>query len=106
VVDLIIENHIPVCTFQKARPSGILLFKKSKSGSSRFGPRTRNQALQAMSQILARPLCKMYSIAVYFSGSENYGNFPLNLTKTAFNLEWVPIPILRSEFELRSEKPT
>ena len=100
------ELPIPDCTFQKARPSGILLFEKSKSGSSRFSQRARNQALQAMFSLLAGQLCKMNFIAGHLSGLWNSGNFRLNLTKTAFNLEWVPNIIVRSRFELRSEIPT
>ena len=34
------------------------------------------------------------------------GGSPGGWAKTAFNIEWAPIPILQSVFELRSEKPT
>ncbi len=95
-----------VCPLQKARPLGTLLFEMSKLRLQNFCPRAENQTLQAMFSLLAGQLCKMNFIAGHLSGLWNSGNFRLNLTKTAFNLEWAPNIIVRRRFELRPEKPT
>jgi hypothetical protein len=57
-----------------------------------------------MFSLLAGQLCKMNFIAGHLSGLWNSENFRLNLTKTAFNLKWAPIIIVRT-FCLQVEKP-
>jgi hypothetical protein len=93
--------------FQKARPLGIQLFEKSKSRLSKLQPARRKSSAPVGNLYPRHIMLK----GVFLKGDirKSGGIIPIATkkpTETAFNLEWAPIILLRSRFELRSEMPT